>query len=98
MSWLRHLRWKLFVSHLLIILIGVVVLLPTAHFLARTQLPQEPSLALGSAGAVATVVQAVVRRVEAEPYFQPGKAMSFPLSSVREVADERTGELLYRAV
>ena len=49
-------------------------------------------------GAAGTVVQAVVRRVEAEPYFQPGKAMSFPLSSVREVADERTGELLYRAV
>jgi histidine kinase len=51
MGWLRHLRWKLFVSHLLIILIGVVVLLPTAHFLAGTQLPQEPTLALGSAGA-----------------------------------------------
>jgi signal transduction histidine kinase len=51
MGWLRHLRWKLFVSHLLIILIGVVVLLPTAHFMASIQLPQEPSLALGSAGA-----------------------------------------------
>ena len=51
MGWLRHLRWKLFVSHLLIILIGVVVLLPTAHFLAGTQLPQGPALALGSAGA-----------------------------------------------
>jgi histidine kinase len=51
MSWLRHLRWKLFISHLLVILIGVVVLLPTAHFLAETQLPQEPLVALGSAGA-----------------------------------------------
>jgi len=49
MGWLRHLRWKLFVSHLLIILIGVVVLLPTAHFLAQIQLPQEDSLTLGSA-------------------------------------------------
>jgi signal transduction histidine kinase len=49
MGWLRHLRWKLFVSHLLIILIGVVVLLPTAHFLAQIQLPQDESLTLGSA-------------------------------------------------
>ena len=51
MAWLNHLRWKLFVSHLLIILIGVVVLLPTAHFLAGTQLAPEPFLALGSAAA-----------------------------------------------
>jgi signal transduction histidine kinase len=49
MGWLRHLRWKLFVSHLLIILIGVVVLLPTAHFLAQIQLPQDESLTLGTA-------------------------------------------------
>ena len=27
MGWLKHLRWKLFVSHLLIIVIGVIVLL-----------------------------------------------------------------------
>jgi histidine kinase len=51
MAWLKHLRWKLFISHLLIILIGVVVLLPTAHFLAETQLPQQPALSLGSAAA-----------------------------------------------
>jgi histidine kinase len=51
MAWLKHLRWKLFISHLLIILIGIVVLLPTAHFLAGTQLPQQPSLSLGSAAA-----------------------------------------------
>jgi histidine kinase len=49
MGWLRHLRWKLVVSHLLIILIGVVVLLPTAHFLAEIQLPQDVSLTLGAA-------------------------------------------------
>jgi histidine kinase len=48
MGWLRHLRWKLVVSHLLIILIGVVVLLPTAHFLAEIQLPRDVSLTLGA--------------------------------------------------
>ena len=51
MTWLRHLRWKLFISHLLIILIGVVVLLPTAHFLADIQLPRQPTLSLGSTAA-----------------------------------------------
>jgi signal transduction histidine kinase len=49
MGWLRHLRWKLFVSHLLIIVIGVIVLLATAHFLAGTQLAQETQLSLGQA-------------------------------------------------
>ncbi len=49
MSLLRHLRWKLLISHLLVIVIGLVVLLPTAHFLAGTQLTQEPSLTLGAA-------------------------------------------------
>jgi hypothetical protein len=44
------------------------------------------------------VVQPVVRRAEAERHFQPGKVMSFSLGSVREVADEQTGEVLYRAV
>ncbi len=34
MNWLRQLRWKLFLSHLLITVIGIVILLPTAHFLA----------------------------------------------------------------
>src|SRR5262245_61710688 len=49
MGWLRHLRWKLFVSHLLIIVIGVIVLLSTAHFLAGTQLTRESQLSLGQA-------------------------------------------------
>lgn len=47
MSLLRHLRWKLFVSHVLIIVVGVVVLLLTAHFLAGTPLVQETSFTLG---------------------------------------------------
>ncbi len=38
MLWLRQLRWKLFVSHFLIIAIGVAILLPTAHFLAGNPL------------------------------------------------------------
>lgn len=45
--WLHHLRWKLFISHLLIIVIGVVVLLATAHFLAGTSLLHQPPLTLG---------------------------------------------------
>ncbi len=49
MSWLRHLRWKLFVSHMLIIVIGVVVLLATANFLAVTNLAQVAPPSLGSA-------------------------------------------------
>lgn len=47
MVWLRHLRWKLFISHLSILVIGVIVLLATAHFLAGTQLVPEPELSLG---------------------------------------------------
>ena len=47
MSWLRHLRWKLFVSHLSILVIGVIVLLATAHFLAGTQLVPDSQLSLG---------------------------------------------------
>jgi histidine kinase len=57
MSWLRHLRWKLFVSHVLVILIGVIVLLLTAHFLAGTPLVQETSLSLGSAASETGQVQ-----------------------------------------
>lgn len=32
MTWLRQLRWKLFLSHLLVIAVGLVILLPTAQF------------------------------------------------------------------
>ncbi|MBI4788366.1 MAG: HAMP domain-containing protein [Chloroflexi bacterium] len=35
MTWLRQLRWKLFVSHVVVIAIGIVILLPTAQFFAR---------------------------------------------------------------
>ncbi|HEX9074171.1 MAG TPA: ATP-binding protein [Anaerolineae bacterium] len=35
MHWLRQLRWKLFFSHLVVIAIGVVILLPTAQFFAQ---------------------------------------------------------------
>jgi len=51
MGWLRHLRWKLFVSHIMIIVIGVIVLLATAHFLAGSQLGQENQLSLGQSAA-----------------------------------------------
>ena len=39
MRWYQQLRWKLFFSHVTIILIAVVVLLLTAQFVARANLP-----------------------------------------------------------
>jgi len=62
MGWLRHLRWKLFVSHIMIIVIGVIVLLATAHFLAGSQLRQETQLSLGQSAAETGKVT-----VESEP-------------------------------
>ena len=44
MHWLRLLRWKLFISHTLIIAIGVLVLLPTAHFLAGATFAPDPDV------------------------------------------------------
>jgi histidine kinase len=57
MAWLRQLRWKLFISHLLIIVIGVVVLLGTASFLAGTVLSDAPPLTVEgeAAGAIVRV-------------------------------------------
>ncbi len=46
MPWLRLLRWKLFISHTLIIASGVLVLLPTAHFLAAANFAPEPAASL----------------------------------------------------
>jgi histidine kinase len=62
MGWLRHLRWKLFVSHIMIIVIGVIVLLATAHFLAGSQLGQKTQLSLGQSAAETGKVT-----VESEP-------------------------------
>lgn len=42
MNQLRQLRWKLFLSHMLIVGIGVVVLLATAFFIASAQLGETP--------------------------------------------------------
>ncbi len=45
MRWHHQLRWKLFISHLIIFLIAVVILLATAHFLAsRSLLDDMPAL------------------------------------------------------
>ncbi|MBI5304867.1 MAG: HAMP domain-containing protein [Chloroflexi bacterium] len=43
MNWLRQLRWKLFLSHLIVVVVGVVILIPTVQFFARNPL-------LGSTG------------------------------------------------
>lgn len=51
MSMLRTLRWKLFISHLLIILIAVVVLLLTARVVAASRFNlTEPSPFIGATG------------------------------------------------
>src|SRR5690349_8875964 len=42
MNQLRQLRWKLFISHMLIVGIGVIVLLATAFFFAGAQLSETP--------------------------------------------------------
>jgi histidine kinase len=49
MRWHHQLRWKLFISHMVIIVIAVVVLLLTANFLASTGLVQERPFTLGAA-------------------------------------------------
>jgi histidine kinase len=50
MSPLRQLRWKLFVSHMLILGIGVVVLLATAFFIAGAHLPLDSAPGAGDLG------------------------------------------------
>lgn len=51
MRWYNQLRWKLFVSHLVIVVIADVVLLATATFLARLGLVNVAPLTLGAAAA-----------------------------------------------
>ncbi len=71
MPWLRLLRWKLFISHTLIIAIAVLVLLPTAHFVAGATFSPEPGVPLlpgvsqsdtgtGPAAAPSAYIQSVV--------------------------------------
>lgn len=58
MHWSRQLRWKLFLSHTLIVVIAVVVLLLSAQFLMRSQLPDPTTLMEGS-GATGSPLPAV---------------------------------------
>jgi histidine kinase len=51
MRWHRQLRWKLFLSHLAIVVVADIVLLATASFLARAGLSQDLPLSLGAAAA-----------------------------------------------
>lgn len=51
MRWHHRLRWKLFISHLVIFLIAVVILLATANFLASLGLVYDVPLTLGAAAA-----------------------------------------------
>lgn len=51
MRWYRHLRWKLFLSHLAIVVIADVVLLSAANVIAGIGLVNTPPLTLGSAAA-----------------------------------------------
>ncbi len=47
MRWHHQLRWKLFISHLIIFLIAVVILLATANFLASRSLMHDMPVILG---------------------------------------------------
>lgn len=51
MRWYRQLRWKLFLSHLAIVVIADVVLLSAANVIAGIGLVNTPPLTLGSAAA-----------------------------------------------
>lgn len=51
MRWHRQLRWKLFISHLVIVVIADIVLLGTASFLAGVGMSQNMPLSLGAAAA-----------------------------------------------
>jgi len=51
MRWHHQLRWKLFISHLVIVVIADIVLLATATFLASIGLVNSAPLTLGSAAA-----------------------------------------------
>ncbi|MBO9365777.1 MAG: HAMP domain-containing protein [Roseiflexus sp.] len=67
MSWLHQLRWKLFVSHAIIIVIAVVVLLGAAQILVRSSLMESATLASLSAGddlLIASSEVAVQRRFQ----------------------------------
>ena len=50
MSWFRQLRWKLFISHLSVLLVGVVMLLTTAHFFSSVLLSPNNPLGFNSTG------------------------------------------------
>ena len=52
MLWLRQLRWKLFLSHVLVIVIGLVILLPTAQFFAINPLVGTSDLSLSSSSEI----------------------------------------------
>ncbi|MBP1465551.1 HAMP domain-containing protein [Candidatus Chloroploca sp. M-50] len=51
MRWHHQLRWKLFASHLIIVVIADIVLIATALFLARVGLVEVAPLTLGAAAA-----------------------------------------------
>lgn len=50
-KWLHQLRWKLFISHLIIVLMAYVVLLAASNVLASLGLTGFAPLTLGSAAA-----------------------------------------------
>jgi signal transduction histidine kinase len=51
MKWHQRLRWKLFISHLIIVVIADLVLLATASFMGRYGFAATPPLTLGAAAA-----------------------------------------------
>ncbi|MCS6889298.1 MAG: ATP-binding protein [Chloroflexus sp.] len=72
MKWLHQLRWKLFISHLIIVLMAYVVLLAAANVLASIGLTGFAPLTLGSAAAETGQLGASVTNaaVELQEQFQ----------------------------
>ncbi len=67
MRWYRQLRYKLFFSHLIIVVIADIVLLATANFLASMGLVNVAPLTLGAAAAETGPLQQAALNVVATP-------------------------------
>ncbi len=70
MNILHQLRWKLFLSHMLIVVIGVVVLLATAFFVAGAQLGETPVSVSDVFGVSETTIPAPAAPTAAQEQFQ----------------------------
>lgn len=76
MRWHHQLRWKLFISHLVIVVIADVVMIATAYFIASIGLVNVAPLTLGAAAAETGVIDA------------SGAALTTPQQAFRAVVQQ----------